>query len=280
MDQMASPCFGLDVPIDGRYADPHLLTDLAVEAEHAGWDGFFIQDIIYSSGPLLDPTVLLAAIAARTKTIRIGAFMTALPRRRPWKVARELLTLDHLSDGRVTLGVGLGFQLDEFRPFGESYDVRVRAEKLDEGLEIINGMWQGQPVRFHGKHYQVDLPATLPRPVQSPRIPIWVAGGWPRRGPFLRAARWDGIYVMTVNQETNHVIMPDEVRAIKALILSHRHTSEPFDIGVNVDIPLDKGRAAEMVQPYFEAGATWCIVLAPQTVEDYLERMRAGPPKR
>jgi alkanesulfonate monooxygenase SsuD/methylene tetrahydromethanopterin reductase-like flavin-dependent oxidoreductase (luciferase family) len=276
---MSTLCFGLDVPIDGRYADPHLLTDLAVEAEHAGWDGFFIQDIAYSSAPLIDPTVTLAAIAVRTRSIRIGAFMTALARRRPWKVAREMLTLDHLSDGRVTLGVGLGFQPQEFESFGESYSSRERAEKLDESLEIITRMWQGEPFCYAGKHYRVDLPATLPRPVQNPRIPVWVSGGWPRRKPFLRAARWDGIYAMTTNQETKLPITPAEVKEMRAAIQAERRTDATFDIAVNVNIPLDKAKAVEMAQPYEDAGATWCIVLAPPRLEDYLERMRAGPPK-
>jgi len=120
---MGSQHFGLDVPIDGKYADPYLFVNLALEAEQAGWDGFFLQDGIYGSGPRLDPTVVLSAIALKTKSIRIGAFMTALPRRRPWKLAREMLTLDLLSNGRIICGVGLGFQSQEFLPFGESADL-------------------------------------------------------------------------------------------------------------------------------------------------------------
>ncbi len=196
--------------------------------------------------------------------------MTALPRRRPWKVARELLTIDQLSAGRVTLGVGLGYQPQEFLPFGESYDLRERAEKLDEGLAIIAGLWQGEPFRFQGKHYQVDLPAFLPRSIQTPRIPIWVSGGWPRRKPFARAARWDGIYVMTVNQETNEWLKPVEVREIKEYIMARRESDAPFDIAVNFESP-------SAVEAYYEAGATWCVALAPDDPEEYRERMRKGP---
>lgn len=274
--------FGLDVPIDGRYADPFMTLDLAQEAEEAGWDGFFIQDFIYSAGPILDPIVTLAAIALRTRTIRLGAFMTALPRRRPWKLAREMATLDLLSGGRMIMGVGLGFQEQEFTAFGEEVDLRVRAEKLDEGLDLISQFWQGGPVQFEGKHYRVDLPALLPKPVQQPRIPIWVSGGWPRRKPFRRAARWDGIYVMTNNQETNASLMPEEVVQIKETIDAARRVAPgsqaKIDIAVNCTTPLDNRVGAEMVRPYIEAGATWCVQLAPEDPQEYRKRIQAGPP--
>jgi len=273
----STPKFGLDVPIDGQYADPHLLVEMALEAERAGWDGFYIQDIAYSSGPLLDPIVLLAAIAQQTHRMRIGAFMTALPRRRPWKLAREMLTLDWLSNGRVTLGVGLGYQPQEYLPFGESYDLRERAEKLDEGLEIIAAIFAGQPVRHAGKHYQVDLPACLPRPVQSPRIPIWTSGGWPRRKPFQRAARWDGIYVMTINQETHQNLTPQEVGEIKSYVMENRTSGTPFDIGVNVELPPESKQPGEVFREYFDAGATWFIALAPENPEEYRLRIQSGP---
>ncbi len=272
--------FGLDVPIDGPYADPFLIADMAQEAEQAGWDGFFIQDFIYSPDqPILDPIVTLAAIALKTQTIRLGAFMTALPRRRPWKLARELATLDLLSGGRIIMGVGLGFQDQEFISFGEEGNLHLRAEKLDEALALIEQLWKGAPIHFAGKHYQVDLPVFLPQPVQKPRIPIWVSGGWPRRKPFLRAAHWDGIYVMTINQVTNERLKPEEVRQVKEIILAERSSKAPFDIAVNSETPADNRLGAEIVQPYLEAGATWCVELAPDDPQDYRKRIQAGPPK-
>jgi alkanesulfonate monooxygenase SsuD/methylene tetrahydromethanopterin reductase-like flavin-dependent oxidoreductase (luciferase family) len=223
---------------------------------------------------------MLAAIALQTKSILIGAFMTALPRRRPWKLAREMLTLDLLSHGRIICWVGLGYQPEEFFPFGESADPGERAEKLDEGLDILDGLWRGQPFQYQGKHYRVDLPAHLPRPIQSPRIPIWVAGGWPRRKPLRRAARWDGIYLMTYNQVTRQMLSPAEIQEIKAYIFSWRKSETPFDIAVNVETTINPRQSAKIVAPFFEAGATWCIDLAPDTPEQYRARIQAGPPER
>jgi alkanesulfonate monooxygenase SsuD/methylene tetrahydromethanopterin reductase-like flavin-dependent oxidoreductase (luciferase family) len=275
--------FGLDVATAGSYADPCQLADLAAEAEQAGWNGFFIWDCLFEPGgysePMVDPWVTLAAIAMRTRHIKIGAFVTPLPRRRPWKVAREAVTLDHLSGGRLIFAAGSGFQSHDFAPFGEELDPKIRAEMPDEGLKILNGLWTSEPFSFHGKHYEVSEVTLRPKAIQSPHIPIWLAGGWPRRKPFRRAANWDGIYVMTVNQVTNELLTPTEVKEIAAYITAHRESTEPFDIAVNVDMPPDPKQAAEIVRPYFEAGATWCIALSPDTPEECREQIRNGPPK-
>jgi alkanesulfonate monooxygenase SsuD/methylene tetrahydromethanopterin reductase-like flavin-dependent oxidoreductase (luciferase family) len=149
--------FGLDIPTAGVYADPRKLADLAAEAEDAGWDGFFLWDIVFAEDtfntPVLDPWIALSAIAMRTQRIRIGAMLTPLPRRRPWQVARETASLDLLSNGRLVFGAGLGYQARDFTPFGEDFDLKKRAEQLDEGLEILTGLWSGKPFSFHGKHY-------------------------------------------------------------------------------------------------------------------------------
>src|SRR5262249_33648633 len=163
------------------------------EAEQVGWDGVFVWDVIYEAdqpdAPVTDPWIALAAMAMRTERIRLGALLTPLARRRPWKVARETVALDHLSHGRLIFGAGLGYQALGFTPSGEAYEPTTRAGKLDEGLAILTGLWTGRPFQFGGKHYQVDVPSFLPTPVQSPRIPIWLGGYWPNRKPFQRAAR-------------------------------------------------------------------------------------------
>ncbi len=132
--------YGLDIPISDAYADPYKLADLAIEAEEAGWDGFFLQDVLSSGSPpgdpIIDPWIALAAVAMRTQRVKIGIFLTPLPRRRPWQVARETVALDILSHGRLIFGAGLGFQAPDFTPFGEEYDTKIRAEKLDEGLVL------------------------------------------------------------------------------------------------------------------------------------------------
>jgi alkanesulfonate monooxygenase SsuD/methylene tetrahydromethanopterin reductase-like flavin-dependent oxidoreductase (luciferase family) len=273
--------FGLDIPTGGAYADPRKLAELAAEAEEAGWDGFFVQDVLYSVDALTDPWVALAAVAVRTQRMRIGVFLTPIPRRRPWQLAREAVALDYLSNGRLIFGAALGFQELDFTPFGEEYDARIRAEKLDEGLEILKGLWSGEPFSFQGKHYQLENITFLPRPLQSPRIPIWLAGGWPRRKPLRRAAHWDGIYLMTVNQVTNELLKPEEIREAVAYMQAQRESTDPFDVGVNGEVPGDAGKAAEFIQAYQEAGATWWIDLEDtgETFEEYRARIRCGPPR-
>lgn len=275
--------FGLDVSTSGDFADPQKLVDLAVEAEKFGWDGFFVWDVVFANQTfdeaVVDPWVTLAAIATKTQRLRIGAFMTPLARRRPWQVARQTATLDHLSNGRLVFGAALGYQELDFIPFGEDYDPKIRAQKLDEGLEILKGLWTGDMFSFHGKHYQVDNVKFIPKPAQSPRIPVWLAGGWPSRKPLERASRWDGIYLMTLNQATNQLLTPEELRKIGAYIKAHRKSTEHFDIAVNVVTPPDRKQAAEIVRPYREAGATWCVELSPDSIEEYRDRIRNGPPK-
>jgi alkanesulfonate monooxygenase SsuD/methylene tetrahydromethanopterin reductase-like flavin-dependent oxidoreductase (luciferase family) len=188
--------------------------------------------------------------------------------------------LDHLSRGRLIFGAGLGFQPGDFTVFGEAADAQERAEKLDEGLDVVAGLWTGEPFSFHGKHYRVEDVTFLPRPAQTPRIPIWVAAGWPKRRPLRRAARWDGVYLMTYNQATGEFLRPDEVAAIAAYIAAHREHTGPFDIAVNVDTPPDPEQAAALADRYAQAGATWWIDLDRGSPEEYRARIRQGPPRR
>src|SRR6266849_4214561 len=175
--------------------DIQSIVALAQEAEVAGWDGVFYWDgiCIPGAGEMYDPWVTLAAIAVRTQRVRIGAMLTPVARRRPWKLARETVTVDHLSGGRLVLPVGLGV-LDDlgFGGVGEPTDRKTRAELLDEGLAILTGLWSGEPFSFTGKHYTLDEMTFLPPPVQTPRIPIWVAGAWPREKSMARVLRYDG----------------------------------------------------------------------------------------
>jgi alkanesulfonate monooxygenase SsuD/methylene tetrahydromethanopterin reductase-like flavin-dependent oxidoreductase (luciferase family) len=190
--------YGINVPNFGDYFHPNTLADLAVEAEKAGWDGFFVWDHLTGYGDVCDTTIALATIAVRTEHIRFGAMITPLPRRRPWKVAREMISLDHLSDGRLVVGVGLGNPPSEFESFGEDVNAKLRAQKLDDGLNILLGLWSGKPFSYYSTHYQLDGVEYIPRPVQRPRIPIWVGGFWPNKKPMRRAARYDGVYPLRI----------------------------------------------------------------------------------
>jgi alkanesulfonate monooxygenase SsuD/methylene tetrahydromethanopterin reductase-like flavin-dependent oxidoreductase (luciferase family) len=272
--------------------DPRVLAELAYEAEVAGWDGVFISDSIsietdtYPAKPGFDPWVALAVMAMRTERVRLGTMVTAVTRRRPWKLARETVTLDHLSNGRLILSVGLGPVYDDagFYKVGEVLDRKVRAERTDETLAILNGLWSGQPFSFSGKHYQVQEMTLLPPPVQSPRIPIWVVGAWPRMKSMQRALRWDGLLPAIKNADgTWGDITPDSIRAMKAFVDEHRTATAPFDIVVEAVTPgADRAKAAAIVRPFAEAGATWWIEstwMMPGEVEVQLARIRQGPPR-
>jgi probable F420-dependent oxidoreductase len=252
--------FGLIVQMTGLLGYPQPLVRLAREAEAAGWDGFFIWDVFGGDAnaptPVVEPWIAMAAIASATERIRFGPMVTPLPRRRPWKLAREAASLDHLSNGRLILGVGIGDRPEAFSRFGEDADPRVRARMLDEGLEVLTGLWSGEPLSFHGEHYRVDHALLLPRPVQQPRIPIWVGGTWPRKPSFRRAARWDGVFPGSLHGN----LTLDELREMRAYIQAHRMTDEPFDVMVGGDVPFDNpARAREILAEYAEAGVTWWV---------------------
>ncbi|MDP9364041.1 MAG: LLM class flavin-dependent oxidoreductase, partial [Chloroflexota bacterium] len=220
--------YGLNLPPFGDFADPRALAALARDAEAAGWDGFFIWDhVVYdpSFHPIADPWVGLAAVALATERVRLGTLVTPLARRRPWQVAREAASLDRLSGGRLVLGVGLGDPAPwDFGFFGEEEDARVRARRLDEGLEIVAGLWSGRPVSHEGEHCRLREVTFLPTPVQRPRVPIWVGGWWPNKPPMRRAARWDGV----VPGARERALTPDEVRELVAYVTAHRTTEAPF----------------------------------------------------
>jgi len=258
---------GLYLPNFGAFGDAGLLAEVAVDAERAGWDGLFLWDHIARAWTtdVVDPWIALAAIATRTSRIRIGPLVTPLPRRRPWKVAREAASLDRLCRGRLVLGVGIGGGSGrdvEWGDLGEESDLRTRGEMLDEALAILVGLWSGDPFSFEGRHYRVRQSRFRPPPVQSPRIPIWVAGYWPNRAPLRRAARWDGAFPLFPAGDPIEglVQVVDFVREQRnsdaGFDLVHLHHGEPNE---------SLERRAEAVRAAEQAGATWVLDrLAPQ----------------
>jgi hypothetical protein len=261
--------------------DARSAADFAFEAEAAGWDGFFVWEPVWG----IDAWVCLTAAAMRTERIRLGTMLTLVSRMRPWKLASETATLDNLSGGRVILAVGLGALDTGFAEFGEATDRKQRAELMDEGLEILTGLWLGQPFNYQGKHYKIQETKFYPPPppVQQPRIPIWVVGAWPRRKSMQRVMRYDGL-LPAVMDENGKVQMgspePDDIRQMKAYIDANRTMNTPYDIVVEGETPGDDPqKGAEIVRPYFEAGATWWIEAlwnTPQS-EKVLARIRQGP---
>jgi alkanesulfonate monooxygenase SsuD/methylene tetrahydromethanopterin reductase-like flavin-dependent oxidoreductase (luciferase family) len=229
--------------------------ELAARAEELGWDGFFLWDHIRYRAPthdVLDCWVALSAIATATERIRIGPMVTPISRRRPHKLARETVTLDHLSGGRLTLGVGLGGDRSgELGPFGEETDPKARARLLDDGLAKLAGYWAGE---FE------------PAPVQSPRIPVWVASRWPNRRPLRRAARWDGLFPIDLPE-------PDALSELAAEVSDLRDDPDaPFDLVVEIDPGKDPPR-------WEAAGATWVLTSFGQSPleRDVRAVIEAGP---
>lgn len=272
--------FGLDVSTTGEFADPRLLAQLAQEAEAAGWDGFFVWDVLLSTDPVLDPWITLTAVALATTRIRLGLLVSPLPRHRPWLVARALANLDHLSGGRMVCTVGLGHQDADFAAFGEDPDPRVRAGKLDEGLAILSGLWGDAPFSFAGEHYTLRDVTLLPRPLQQPRLPIWVVGGWPRKPPFRRAARWDGVCLMPTRMDTKEWLTVDDFRECLAYVRSHRTSGAPFEVVMSGESAEDRPAAIAQVQAFAEAGATWWVEdSVGWTLAEQRARIRRGPPR-
>ncbi len=275
--------YALYLPNFGAEHSARGLAELARDAEQAGWDGFFLWDHIITEGeppvPAVDVWVALAAMAMTTERIRLGATVTPVPRRHPWKLARETATLDHLSNGRLVLGVGLGVP-EDYERFGEDSDNKVRAAKLDEGLEILEGLWSGEPFEHHGRAYNIGRTVFRPASLQRPRIPVWVGGWWPVKAPFRRAARWDG--VIPLKQEGDNLLTPEDVATVREFIQSQRTSPDPFDICIiNWVDPSDPGKVAEKLAAYAKAGTTWWLESL-YTLQDSMEklrwRIRLGPP--
>jgi alkanesulfonate monooxygenase SsuD/methylene tetrahydromethanopterin reductase-like flavin-dependent oxidoreductase (luciferase family) len=220
----------------GELSEPALVADLGAAAEARGWDGLFVWDHVAYREPvreIADPWITLAAVATATERIRIGTLVTPLPRRRPHQLARETATLDRLSGGRLVLGVGIGSErTPEFDPavFGEEADPRRRAQLLDEGLERLGAYWGGE---FE------------PRPLQQPRVPVWVAARWPNRRPLRRAARWDGFFPIDLPG-------PDAFADYAAEIDALRGSRDGFELIAEIDPGADRS-------PWEAAGATWCV---------------------
>ena len=266
----------LYIPLFDELADPALVARLCAEAEETGWHGVFVWDHVRWHEPVVDVAdtqITLAAIASATERIRLGPMVTPLARRRPVKVARETATLDRLSDGRLTLGVGLGSDRfgGEYSITGEELDARKRARMLDEALEILQAAWSGELVEHRGEHYTVDSMRFRPRPVQRPGVPIWVAGFYGKPRPLRRAARYQGFFPVNLEH-------PDQLAELGAALATLRRQAgrdptETYDIVASLPHGADPA-------PYGSAGATWWVTESPAegaTIDRVRGILREGP---
>ena len=287
--------------------DSASLIDAAVAAEDAGWDGVFLGDHLCPHGlaehleyqSAFDPWITLAGIAARTDEITLGTWVSPLPRRQPWQVARDLATLDRLADGRVLLGTGLGSEPD-YTAFGRPWEPRALGRRYDEALDVVTGLWEGEPFSYDGDHFTLEEATLLPTPVQEPRIPIVAGCWWPNEKPFHRGARWDGIMPnwpslfgrdpegddASAGPADDASAGPaDDVRAMMEYY--HGITDDPGEVVLPAD-PV--GGSTAYLDACTELGATWLLTThvgalyadtdsAPDA-ESYsvLERIEQGPP--
>jgi alkanesulfonate monooxygenase SsuD/methylene tetrahydromethanopterin reductase-like flavin-dependent oxidoreductase (luciferase family) len=267
--------YGIYISNWALQGNPSKFVELAIAAEDAGWDGFFIWDHNYAGKDNLiaDPWITLAAIAARTEKIRIGTTVTPLPRRRPQNVAREVATLDILSNGRFILGVGLGgSSANDFEKFGEYVGLKERAEKLDESLAILEGLWSGEPFSFSGKHYSIDDVTFNPRPIQRPRVTIWCAGTWPIKAPFRRAARYDGVFPLG-KEDLDFEAYSNILNYVK----KQRGSIENFDM-VLMGQMTGNPEKDSWLDEYKATGATWYVeVMMGDDFDKFLGKIQKGP---
>lgn len=274
---VAAPCFA---------DDPSDLVRLAVEAERAGFDGFFLWDhlVFADSGlgpPIVDPWAVLSVAAARTSTVVLGPMITPVPRRRPWVLARQTVTLDRLAGGRTVLGVGIGSPAyGDFGIFAEPTDARTRAAMLDEGLEVLAGLWSGEVFEHHGEHYSIEPVRFRPTPAQGPRIPVWVGGVLPALPPMRRAARWDGAVPIRYREHVLARPSAADIAGVRDLVLEQRGSSDGYDLVVWAEVAADPGAVLDELPAYAAAGTTWWIETAKPGrgwYEALLRRIARGP---
>jgi|SRR5579863_2381420 len=252
----------------------------AVLAERSGWDGIFVWEAAYG----VDAWALLAAMAARTERIRLGTLLTPLPWRRPWKVASQVATVHQLSGGRAILAVGVGAVDTGLPDTGEETDLRLRAGRLDEGIDLITTLWDGG-LSYHGRFYDFEVDrddlTKAVRPV-SGRIPVWVVGVWPRPKSMRRVLRCDGIIPQ---YDLGRAEGPDDVRAVRAWLAEHGARPDVDVVAEGVTPADDPAAASAHITPWAQAGSTWWIENRwemPAGTTDPMavvrERLAAGPP--
>lgn len=258
--------YGFVIP----WADADEVAELAVTAEEFGWDGIFVWEPVWG----VDPWISLALAAVRTSKIRVGTMLTAPSRRRPWELASQVATVDRLSDGRVTLSVGLGAPESGLEAFGEECGRRERAQLMDECLEIACGLWRGQPYEFHGEHYEVtptEFP-TIGEPAQRPRPPIWCVGALGYEKSMQRALGWDGLIPQTIGDDGARQATLDEVAAIRD------------DLPADYDVVIEGVGSEHSPAAWAAAGATWWLETQWDAVGQArpalatFDRLRDGPP--
>lgn len=271
--------FGIYIANFDIFESPIDYLDLAVATEENSWDGFFMWDhtVGIPGKPASETFTTLSAIASKTNNIKIGTTVTGLPRHRPWNLARKVATIDHISNGRFIFGIGLGAR-DEYSPFNEENDNKILKEKVDESLQIIQGIFEKDHFSFSGKHYQLNDVSFNPKPKQK-NLPIWVAGTWPYKGPFRRAAKFNGIFPLSADPDEIR-LSPKEYQDIISFINQFRDPKSDFDVVSHMYTTGNKEDDA-WISDYIDVGVNWLIeVIYPgrASKKEIFDRIKKGPP--
>jgi alkanesulfonate monooxygenase SsuD/methylene tetrahydromethanopterin reductase-like flavin-dependent oxidoreductase (luciferase family) len=274
--------FAVFLPPFAEFAEPQRVVQLAQQTEEAGWDGLFLWDhmLAFPGMAVADPWVVMAAVAAVTQRIRLGALVTPLPRRRPWVLSRQMASLDRLSQGRLIGGFGLGDDgWSEYSAFGEAVDPVIRGQMLDESLELLQRFLTGEPVNHDGAHYTVHAPPLLPAPLQSP-LPLWGAVRWPNQKPLARIAKFQGCFPIF---HTPGALPPPDPADIETLhsALLERGAASDIDIAVRCTLSAETAASVPATVASLEhSGVTWMLeAIAPGTPVDAVTRIvERGPP--
>lgn len=253
------------------WADADEVGELAAVAEEYGWDGVFVWEPVWG----VDAWVSLGLAAVRTSKIRLGTMLTPPSRRRPAELASQVATVDRLSDGRVTLSVGLGAVDTGMDVFGEECDRKIRAELMDECLDVVCGLWKGQPFEYSGTHYTIQPTSfpTIGNTVQQPRVPIWCVGVLGRQRSMQRALRWDGLIPQVIDDGVARQAKLEELAAITDQL--------PGD---GYDVIIEGVWAEHSPAAWAAAGATWWLETQWDAVGQarpslaIADRLRDGPP--
>jgi alkanesulfonate monooxygenase SsuD/methylene tetrahydromethanopterin reductase-like flavin-dependent oxidoreductase (luciferase family) len=281
--------FGLALPnCHGDFSDVRLVADVAHEAEEAGWDGVFLWDHIGDKwgDEVSDPWIMLAAIAMKTQRLKLGTMVTPITRRRPWKLAREVVTLDHLSDGRMILGVGSGGGI-EYINYHEAGDPKTYGARTDEALEVLSLLWSGEHISYAGQYYQLENVRHLPRPLQQPRIPIWIGGVWPNKRPMQRAAQWDGVCPIGKGVSMTQQMTPEQAYECFQYVRLQQTEEQQGHAYARVQWGIlegkDRGYDMALVESYEAVAVNWWIENISWkrgTLQELRSYIRQGPPRK
>jgi alkanesulfonate monooxygenase SsuD/methylene tetrahydromethanopterin reductase-like flavin-dependent oxidoreductase (luciferase family) len=264
-------------------SDVKTLIDLAVDAEKSGWDAVFLWDHVNlildgfgGGGPHADPWIALGLIAEHTESVLLGTSITPIARRRPTKLAREVLTVHQLAGDRFIFGAGAGVAPSEFDAFGDEVDLRLRADMLDEGLQILQELWSGKDIDHQGEHYHVKSSPFVSGGVD---IPIWIAATWPNLRPFRRAAKYDGVFA--VKHDFVTPLTADEVAEMATYIANHRESDAAYNLSIAANTTDDVQADLARAQSLEAAGANWWLDggnPGAESLESLRTRVRRGPP--